>query len=297
MESGMFSEKLKIVALATISLISLFASCLLAYKNHLLENDIMVLRSELEAKASELEMLESRYETLLAVYQKLLGENAVLNESYTALQQNYIALSGNFEKLMAEYVELTAAYTALNETYVMLLQNYTVLQQQAQGYLELQSRYEVLLDNYQELLSNYTVLKAAYSEVCFAVYSPLWSNETVTPTISELKDWLAEDDTDSLPYSRWDFVCGDFAVMLSIRAEMKHWDMGVVAVLGRDAYGNEFNHAFNAIRCVERLVYIEPQNDQVFYGPISEGSWYNHPGFGRIYVETFIIVVPYQPPL
>lgn len=293
----MYSEKLKIVTLATILIVPLFASCLLAYRNHLLENEITVLRGKLEAKASELEVLESRYEILLAAYQKLLGENAVLNESYTILQQNYTVLSGNFERLMAEYVELTVAYTALNETYTMLLQNYTVLKQLSQGCVELQSKYEALLGDYQALLSNYTALKAAYSEVCFAVYSPLWSNETITPTISELKEWLAEDNTDRLPYSEWDFVCGDFAVMLSIRAKMKHWDMGIVAVLGRDAYGNKFNHAFNAIRCVEGLVYVEPQNDQVFYGPISERSWYNHPGFGRIYVETFIIVVPYQPPV
>ncbi|MEM1566499.1 MAG: hypothetical protein QW510_05395 [Candidatus Bathyarchaeia archaeon] len=262
----MFSEKLKVIVLVTILLVSFFASCLLAYKNCLLENEITVLQRELEVKTSELEALESRYEGLLSTYQKLLRDNMVLNESYITLKQNYTVLSENFERLMVEYVEL-------------------------------QSKYEVLLDDYQALLSNYTTLKAAYGEVCFAVYSPLWSNETVTPTVSELKSWLTEDDTDSLPYSEWDFVCGDFAVMLSIRARMKHWDMGIVAVLGRDTYGNKFNHAFNAIRCVEGLVYVEPQNDQVFYGPIGERSWYNHPGFGRIYVETFIVVVPYQPPL
>jgi hypothetical protein len=73
--------------------------------------------------------------------------------------------------------------------------------------------------------------------------------------------------------------------------------MGVVAVLGTKADGSKFNHAFNAIRCKEGLVYVEPQNDQIFYGPITEGQWYYHPGFGLIHVDLFIVVVLYQPPL
>ncbi|MCS7124342.1 MAG: hypothetical protein NZ932_02860 [Candidatus Bathyarchaeota archaeon] len=283
-------EKLKTLVLVTLLFVFISASCLLAYKNRLLQSDVAVLWERLQAKASEFRELESQYRQLLEM-------NSALNMSYAVLEHNYTRLSGDFERLMADYVELAVAYAALNKTYAVLLQNYTVLKQQVEDVLELQSKYEDLLGEYQTLLANYTALKVAYGEACFVVYRPLWSNETIKPSISELMQWLMEDDTDSLPYSKWDFVCGDFAVMLSMRAKMKHWDMGIVAVLGRDAYGNEFNHAFNAIRCVEGLVYVEPQNDQVFYGPISEGQWYNHPGFGRIYVETFIIVVLYQPPL
>jgi len=303
-------RELKTAALAALLIASIFASLLLAYEILLLEGDAAALRERLESLEGQHNRLLAEHEALLASHQKLLEEEAALNRSYSLLQTNhtklladyaglkaaYADLNSTYAGLLADYVSLTVAYASLNSTYAELLKNYTALQQQAQGYIELQNRYEALLSEYQALQANYSALSAAYNVLHFAVYSPLYSNETITPTLSELKQWLAEDNTDSLPYSKWDFVCGDFAVMLSIRAKMKHWDMGIVAVIGRDASGNEFSHAFNAIRTVEGLVYVEPQNDQVFHGPIGEGVWYNHPGFGRIYVEALIIVVPYQPP-
>ncbi|MEM1551228.1 MAG: hypothetical protein QXH03_00975 [Candidatus Bathyarchaeia archaeon] len=35
------------------------------------------------------------------------------------------------------------------------------------------------------------------------------------------------------------FVHGDFAVMLSLHAKPKHWDIGIFGVLCRNSYGNE----------------------------------------------------------
>jgi hypothetical protein len=57
---------------------------------------------------------------------------------------------------------------------------------------------------------------------------------------------------------------------------------------------SEFNHAFNAIICQEGLRYIEPQNDRVFEATIENGLWYNHPGFGQVYVREFIIIILYD---
>ncbi|MEM3618252.1 MAG: hypothetical protein QXK47_04160 [Candidatus Bathyarchaeia archaeon] len=305
------SLKLKTAALVALLIASVFTSCLLAYENSLLKSDVATLRDRLESLEGQHNRLLGEYEALLAAHQRLLEEEAALNRSYSLLQTNhtkllagyagleaaYADLNSTYAKLLADYVSLTVAYASLNSTYAELLKNYTALQQQAQGCIELQSRYEALLSEYQTLQANYSALSAAYNKLYFAVYKPLYSNETATPTLSELKQWLAEDKTNEIPYTYPDFICGDFAVMLSIHAKMERWDMGIVAVIGRDASGNEFDHAFNTIRTVEGLVYVEPQNDQVFYGPISEGAWYSHPGFGKIYVETFIIVVPYQPPL
>lgn len=176
------------------------------------------------------------------------------------------------EGLMARYVDLVIAYASLNRSYVLLLQNYTVLQATHSSLLqnytalqrqvqdaELQSRYETLLKECQTLQEKYSALKADYEAAYFALYSPLWSNETIMPTLSELKRWLLEDETDKIKYSMWDFVCGDYATMLHMHAKMKRWDVGIVAVLGHDVYGNRFDHTFNAIRCVEGLVYIEPK--------------------------------------
>ncbi|MEM2588741.1 MAG: hypothetical protein QXK93_00685 [Candidatus Bathyarchaeia archaeon] len=300
--------------------ILILISTVLAYENWSLQNVLNATKEALEEETSRCKALEASitqlledYDKIASDYQKvwneklalledyatlqqdyayLLSNYSMLQSNYTALNENYSRLSMELENLMEDYVELTVAYARLNDTYTALLQNYTVLL--SYNLSELQSKYETLLGQYQVLEANYSALKEAYSQVCFAIYSPLWANETVTPSISELSQWLEEDDTDRLPYSMWDFVCGDFSVMLSMRAKLKRWDMGIVAVLGRDAQGNEFNHAFNAIKCKEGLVYVEPQNDEIFYGPIYEGGWYNHPGFGMVYVDLFIIVVLYQ---
>ena len=238
--------------------------------------------------------LQKNYSRLLLSHELLLEEFRMLNQSYVTLSQNYTALTEHYQKVLAEYVRLTLDYASLNLTYQKLLQNYTDLEGQT---FELRSEYENLSSAYQRLLANYSEVKSEFERLYFAVYKPLLSNETETPSIDELKDWLEKDETDKISYTYPDFVCGDFAVMLSMHAKLNHWDMGVVAVLGTTADGREFDHAFNAIRCKEGLVYVEPQNDEIFYGPILEGTSYYHPGFGQINVNLFIIVVLYQPPL
>ncbi|MEM4652666.1 MAG: hypothetical protein QW535_01030 [Candidatus Nezhaarchaeales archaeon] len=277
---AMTPRGLKILAIISALSVLLFYSCLSTYMSNLLRSEVAILKGRLQELEAQYEDLSKRHEALSA--------------SYIDLQGRYSTLLDSFEKLTSEHLELKDAYAMLNKTYTELLQNYTILQQQLQDYLNLQERYEVLLSEHQALSASYAKLKEAYDKMHFALFSPLLLNETVRPTINDLKRWLAEDDTDKIPYSKWDFVCGDYALMLSVKAKMNHWDVGIVVVLGRDAQGREFNHAFNAIRCVEGLVYIEPQNDQVFYASIKEGSWYYHPGFGQIYVETFVIVVPYE---
>jgi hypothetical protein len=98
------------------------------------------------------------------------------------------------------------------------------------------------------------------------------------PTTDELETWLASDNTSAITYSVQNFVCGDFAVMLSQHAKLKHWDMGIVAINGYDSVSNEpFAHALNFIYTQEGLVYVEPQNDNVWwYGDahqmITEGA-------------------------
>jgi hypothetical protein len=258
-------------------------------------------KADFESAAKLVQKLESQnrellenYSRLLLSHELLLEEFNTLNQSYAALSQNYTALIEQYQKVLAEYVKLTVDYASLNLTYWKLLQNYTDLEGQT---FELRSKYENLSSAYQTLLANYSEVKSEFERLYFAVYKPLLSNETETPSIDELSSWLEKDETDKINYTYPDFVCGDFAVMLSMHAKLNHWDMGVVAVLGTTADGREFDHAFNAIRCREGLVYVEPQNDKIFNGPISEDAWYYHPGFGQIYVNLFIIVVLYQPPL
>lgn len=264
---------------------------------------------DLETLAINRNLLESlkdlrgRYESLLTEHWRLLGEHADLREKYKilevrftelsasheALARNHTALESEYRRVLAAYIESAAAYASLNETYWELRAEYEAFKKGASGYIELKNAYEELLDSYQNLYANYGRIKAEYDKLYAAVYRPLPNVET--PSLRELKDWLAEDDTDMIPYQHYNFTCGDFAVMLHIRAKLRNWDMGIVLVIGRLSDDSKFIHAFNVIRCKEGVVYIEPQNDQIF-NKISK--IYAHPGFGTIYADDIIIVVPYQ---
>jgi len=291
------SEKIKTAIILCLTV----ASALVACHDFYVQSENVRLKASFEASLNSARRLENQYGMLMENYSELLSEHQhmlqqfeTLNQSYVVLSQNYTSLLCEYQKVSAEYVRLTVDYASLNLTYRRLLQNYTILEQEAS---ELRSKYEYLANAYETLLANYSQVKREFEELYYAIYKPLLSNETVTPSVAELRDWLKKDETDKINYTFPDFVCGDFAVMLSIHAKLNHWDMGVVAVLGTMADGREFNHAFNAIRCKEGLFYVEPQSDDAFQANISEGQWYYHPGFGWIYVDTFVIVVLYQPPL
>ena len=303
---------------------SLVLAAFLGYNNYVLQSENLRLKGEIQDLSESQNALEVKYAELHDMHRMLLDEYKALNQSHYRLNetfytfvQNYTALSAEYkktltnyanlviahdmlnqtcntlssayQKTLADYVDLTIAYASLNQTYYALLENYTQLEKEVANYTVLLSEYQELTQRYQSLLANYTLLKDEYDGLYFALYEPLLSRDKVIPTISELEQWLSEDKTDELNYTFPDFVCGDYAVMLHMHAKMKHWDMGVVAVLG-SLGGSEFNHAFNAIICQEGLVYVEPQNDQVFR---IESNPYYHPGFGQVYVNEFILVILY----
>jgi hypothetical protein len=146
-------------------------------------------------------------------------------------------------------------------------------------------------------MNNYTKLNGEYQKLLRAFNEPL--PYKLTPTIQELQYWLTyEDDTDKIIYEYPNFVCGDFAVMLSQHAKLKYWDMTIVLVFGYNQTGYRFDHAFNAIICQEGLVYVEPQTDNVFwYGnheKIVKGAWYEFPDYEWVYVENYFEVLWYD---
>jgi len=253
------------------------------------EEEKSLLKAENEALRDELSSLEQNFTSLSEAY-------SFLNMSYMRLLQEHSALESS-------YITLEIAYMQLNSSYSRLVNAYSALNS---SYSELLTRYSALNATYNKLLEQYTALNASYNQLLFlnsscaklysAFYEPLES-ETV-PTVDELKAWLAEDPTNEIAYKDPNFVCGDYAVMLALHAKLMGWDMGVITILGKMTDGSEFSHAFNVIMCVEGLVYIEPQTDEVWWysghGEIRPGRWYNYPGFGQIYVQECIIVVLYD---
>lgn len=228
----------------------------------------------------------STNERLKGVVSELLLQQDELFTNYSRLVTNYDALNASYRQLVENYRELQSAYSELLSAYASLSANHT----------SLSARFKDLNASYVELVHKYEKLRHDYDVLYKVLYKPL-ENKTV-PKVDELKAWLKEDPTDTIQYRDPDFVCGDFAMMLSFHAKLKGWDMGVVAVFGHDADGEKFNHAFNAILCAEGLVYVEAQTDSVWWNENHEeivpGRWYEFPGFGRIYVERYAVVVLYE---
>lgn len=134
-------------------------------------------------------------------------------------------------------------------------------------YVDLSNRYANLQSEHTELQVSYDDLKSKYewnSELSDAFNKPL-SDEQI-PSTFDLKMWLLLGDyTNSMTYSDPNFVCGDFAVMLSQHAKLKNWDMGVAAIAGTNVItGDSYAHVVNIIYTQEGWVYIEPQNDRTW---------------------------------
>lgn len=288
----------RVKVLSFLFLASLVLVAFLSYSIYVLQAENSKLKSELQSLRGTYEALKAEYSKLNESYSLLFHKYGILNQSYYRLNQTYYTLirdyteiSLEYQKALSNYIELAVSYGTLNRTYYELLENYTRLERQVEGYTTLLNEYEKLSQIYQLLMSNYTQLKESYDAVYAAFYKPLPSEEKVVPKVDELRQWLKEDKTDGTAYNEPDFVCGDYAVMLHLHAKVNRWDIGIVAVLGK-LDGKNFNHVFNAMICQEGLVYVEPQNDEVFYGPI--GTVYYHPGFGRIEVKDLIVIVLYD---
>jgi chaperonin cofactor prefoldin len=227
------------------------------------------------------------FQTLANNYASLQQDYETLEQRHASLESEYNSLTSQYSALRSEHDALVSEYNALSQDYKSLQSKYSALRT---DYNALRTKYNSLDQKYEKLFSDYQLLKEAFDK-------PLTYKQV--PSIESLRRWLwYEDQTDTIKYDDPDFVCGDFAVMLAIHAKVKHWDMGVIGVWGynRDTH-EDYAHAFNAIITTEGLVYIEPQNDDVWWyenhEEISIGTTYEIGEDQWIYVEDVRIILQY----
>ncbi|UCC33569.1 MAG: hypothetical protein JSW53_00750 [Candidatus Bathyarchaeota archaeon] len=246
------------------------------------------LQSDHISLVNACDILQSDYQGLELDYRTLNNTHYILNSSHTRLNQTHKILILEYNELNASYEVLTNNHTELEQDYSELYNNYTALEHNHTG---LSNEFLILQNQYTSLFNDYDALLEAFNE-------PLPTTYEEVPSIHELEQWLAIDETDEIRYDEPDFLCGDFAVMLSLHAKLERWDIGVVGVVGYTESLESFAHAFNAIICDEGLIYIEPQSDEIWsYGDheeIGDGDSYHHPGFGEITVEEYIVVTWYS---
>jgi outer membrane murein-binding lipoprotein Lpp len=229
--------------------------------------------------------LDKRYNTLTSNFR-------TLNNSYNALQNEHEDLETSYQTLNTSYKTLNQKYTTLDDKYATLNDKYTKLNN---IYANTNSSYATLSSQYATLNVQYASLFQDYSELSQAFNEPLAYE--VTPTTTQLQDWLTSDSTNSIGYTTPNFICGDFSVMLSQHAKLTNWDIGIVAVWGYTETHESYAHAFNAIITTDGLVYIEPQNDNYWWytghQEITPGQWWEISG-QMIYVEDYSVIVLYD---
>ena len=207
---------------------------------------------------TSLNQANAEVKSLETDFQNLLSDYATLNEQHQTLIIEYDELDNSYRILVADYATLDA------------------------DYVELEKDHEDLFSEHQILFFNFNALVEVFNE-------PL--SYEVVPSTSELESWLWEDKTDEIWYEKPNFVCGDFAVMLSQHAKLEHWDIGVVVIFGYDEDYESYCHVFNVVICTEGLVYIEPQTDYLWWYEdhieINGGGWWEISEKGYIYVEEY----------
>lgn len=89
-------------------------------------------------------------------------------------------------------------------------------------------------------------------------------NETISgysrrdPTYQEMRDFLAEDDSDNIPYNRDGFICTDYSARVNNNAEEKGIRCGSVYIIYP-----ETGHSIIAFDTTDKgLIFIEPQYDK-----------------------------------
>jgi hypothetical protein len=158
-------------------------------------------------------------------------------------------------------------------------------------YIEISNAHNQLQSRHNSLLADHILLSLTLDRHL---------ENKVIPSIMDLENWLQDDQTDAESFSDPDFICTDFAGMLTIHARTQGYDMGIVWVNGTYNSTNEiFHHAINAIETSEGLVYVEPQTDEVWWcnehQEMSEGKIYVFPIHPNIsmYVEEITVVLKY----
>lgn len=87
------------------------------------------------------------------------------------------------------------------------------------------------------------------------------------PSFTELMDFLADDKTDEIPYSRPDFMCHHFSLTLRENANKQGlrcaW-VEVGSVPAEGGMGLNYAHAITAFNTTDRgIIYIDPQDDSI----------------------------------
>ena len=81
---------------------------------------------------------------------------------------------------------------------------------------------------------------------------------TKNPSHQEMREFLAQDTTDSKAYMEWDYVCSDFAAEVNNNAEAH----GIRCALVYISYTEGYGHTIVAFETRDRgLMFIEPQHD------------------------------------
>jgi len=97
--------------------------------------------------------------------------------------------------------------------------------------------------------------------------------EAKDATLEEIYEFLREDNTDSIPYIKGTFECGEYARIVHDNAERLGLRAGVTPIIKRCPRGHYTNHMWNVFKPsdVEGLLFIDCSSSPSY---IEDGNWY-----------------------
>lgn len=242
--------------------------------------------SQLEGERGEGEYWQSQYESLNDSYFSLSDFSSLLQENYSTLQSEKEILEGQYEDLNHNYTSLSEDYSSLQGNYTSLVEEYLVLMDERGSillnltetieemetwissyetlnntYLSLNNTYTSLLQNYTSLLQNYTEALDEIDDLIQRIAQLEGElNFTDFSSLTDLEQWLAQDNINEHEYIPDEYDCDDFAYDLMVSAFKSGYKMGTVAVY----YGNDLDYV-----TIDNCTYY---NATLAYAP--EGSNY-----------------------
>ena len=127
-----------------------------------------------------------------------------------------------------------------------------------------QHKIDELTENLTALQANYESLQDDYESLLVRLKQSTLKNSTW----AELKRFLEQDDTDTLPYIENNFDCSGFAITLRDRA----WRYGIRCAYVEVSFSGIEGHALNAFETTDRgLIYVDnTEGDKIAYVEINQ---------------------------
>jgi uncharacterized phage infection (PIP) family protein YhgE len=218
--------------------------------------------------STEIDVLQDNYDELKDRYSELLTNYSRQNSEYESLKTEQALAQIELDKLQESLDTLNDEYSSLESEFGSIKQENQVLQEELSKLADIQKNWEEVID--------------------------LEFSNTDIPTVSQLRDWLQLDNTNTMSIND-DLTETQIALILSLSARERHWKIGILSLRGTDSLNENFEATVNVINLLNGPVYINPLTDEVWwyndFDEINIGETSNLGAYGEIAITQIEVIL------